>query len=66
MAVSASALFEFEEAAGKDKRFQKSSVADWSYSCEGEEVEDVQVNIEFRDGLSRQSVISARGEKAVI
>ncbi|KAI9869201.1 MAG: hypothetical protein M1830_005439 [Pleopsidium flavum] len=46
-AVSAAALFAFEEAAHNDPRFSKGAVAEWTYSCQGEGIKDVKVPLEF-------------------
>ena len=46
-AVTAAALDAFEEAAHKDPRFAKGNAADWTYSCQGEDIEGIQVPFEF-------------------
>ncbi len=46
-AVSPAALFAFEEAACNHSRFSKGAVAEWTYSCQGEGIEEVKVSLEF-------------------
>ncbi|KAI9801459.1 MAG: hypothetical protein M1833_002691 [Piccolia ochrophora] len=46
-AVSIAAFAAFEEAASDNPRFSKGSVADWTYTCQGEGIEDVNVPLEF-------------------
>ncbi len=46
-AASAAALSAFEEATCNNPRFSKGAVAEWTYSCQGEGIEDVKVSLEF-------------------
>lgn len=45
--VYVAALFAFEEAACNDPRFFKGAVAEWTYSCQGESVKDIEISLEF-------------------
>lgn len=45
-AVTAAALFAFEEASRNDTRFTKGSLADWTYSCETKGIKDLKVSLD--------------------
>jgi hypothetical protein len=46
-AITSAALYAFEEATRNDPRFFNGTVAEWTYSCQAEGIEDVKVSLEF-------------------
>lgn len=46
-AISATALHAFQEAECKDPRLSQGAVAEWTYSCQGKEIKDHKVSLEF-------------------